>query len=149
MNTQFFLSATYSNLENHPRIIRVNNSKQIPKINLDPRTGLPLMNSLPRNPTRRTATIENDSDDTETGAPSECLLVAIDSVISLSSAYKRITISRPRNESKEDKKARKMTAKTEKQNRRVERQEMKEQFAAELKVQKRMLANKSQRVKRM
>ena len=107
------------------------------------------MNSLPRNPTRRTATIENDSDDTETGTASECLLVAIDSVISLSSACKRITISRPRNESKEDKKARKMTAKTEKQNRRVERQEMKDQFAAELKVQKRMLTNKSQRIKRM
>jgi len=60
-----------------------------------------------------------------------------------------ITISRPRNETKEDKKARKMAARSEKQNRRIEKQEMKEQFAAELKVQKRVLANKTQRVKRL
>lgn len=33
--------ATYSNLENHPRIIRAGISKPVPKIRLDPRTGLP------------------------------------------------------------------------------------------------------------
>jgi len=71
------------------------------------------------------------------------------SVVSSFSAQKHITISRPRNETKEDKKARKMAARSEKQNRRTEKQEMKEQFAAELKVQKRVLANKTQRVKRL
>lgn len=33
--------ATYSNLENHPRMIRARTSKPVPKIVLDPRTGLP------------------------------------------------------------------------------------------------------------
>ena len=33
--------ATYSNLENHPRLIRARNDKPVPKIRLDPKTGLP------------------------------------------------------------------------------------------------------------
>ena len=33
--------ATYSNLENHPRLIRVRDTKAVPKIRLDPKTGLP------------------------------------------------------------------------------------------------------------
>lgn len=36
-----FLSATYSNLENHPRLIRARGNKPVPKIRLDPKTGLP------------------------------------------------------------------------------------------------------------
>ena len=35
------LLATYSNLENHPRLIRARNNKPVPKIRLDPKTGLP------------------------------------------------------------------------------------------------------------
>lgn len=34
--------ATYSNLENHPRLIRARDNKVVPKITLDPRTGLPI-----------------------------------------------------------------------------------------------------------
>ena len=34
-------SATYSNLENHPRLIRVRDTKAVRKITLDPKTGLP------------------------------------------------------------------------------------------------------------
>lgn len=34
-------SATYSNLENHPRLIRARQAKPVPKIQLDPKTGLP------------------------------------------------------------------------------------------------------------
>ena len=34
-------AATYSNLENHPRLIRVRDTKAVPKIRLDPKTGLP------------------------------------------------------------------------------------------------------------
>jgi protein LTV1 len=33
--------ATYSNLENHPRLIRARDNKPVPKITVDPRTGLP------------------------------------------------------------------------------------------------------------
>ncbi|CAE6390415.1 unnamed protein product [Rhizoctonia solani] len=47
------------------------------------------------------------------------------------------TISRPRNESKEDKKARKEAARIQKQTRRVEKSAMKEAFATERKVQQR------------
>jgi protein LTV1 len=36
-----FCEATYSNLENHPRLIRARDNKPVPKITLDPRTGLP------------------------------------------------------------------------------------------------------------
>lgn len=136
-------------MENHPRIIRVNDSKHIPKITLDSITGFPLVKNSPRNPTRCPALIANDFDDTKPEMAGEYLLVMIDSVVSSFSVHKNITISRPRNETKEDKKARKMAARSEKQTRRIEKQEMKEQFAAELKVQKRVLANKTQRVKRL
>jgi protein LTV1 len=39
------LTATYTNLENHPRLIRARDleTKGIPKIKLDPRTGLPFV----------------------------------------------------------------------------------------------------------
>jgi protein LTV1 len=57
--------ATYSNLENHPRIIRVKNSKSVPKISLDPKTGLPFVDGLPTETSKRTVTTEEDSD-TET-----------------------------------------------------------------------------------
>lgn len=33
--------ATYSNLENHPRLIQAQGEKSVPKIRLDPKTGLP------------------------------------------------------------------------------------------------------------
>ena len=107
------------------------------------------MNGSPRNPSRCTAITENNLEDTKPEMACEYLLVMTGSVVSSFSAHKHITISRPRNETREDKKARKMAARSEKQNRRIEKQEMKEQFAAELKVQKRVLANKTQRVKRL
>lgn len=33
--------ATYTNIENHPRLIRARDPKPVPKIVLDPKTGLP------------------------------------------------------------------------------------------------------------
>lgn len=64
-------TATYSNLENHPRIIRVANSKPTPKISLDPKTGFPLVNPLSNTTARKTVArftndAEDESDDTET-----------------------------------------------------------------------------------
>jgi protein LTV1 len=54
--------ATYSNLENHPRLIRVRDAKAVPKIKLDPRTGLPnLTNLTPRK--KLEALSEEDGDD--------------------------------------------------------------------------------------
>ena len=39
-------AATYSKLENHPRLIRVRDAKAVPKIKLDPKTGLPTVTNL-------------------------------------------------------------------------------------------------------
>lgn len=39
---QFSSLATYSNLENHPRVIRVRDSKPTPRIKLDTKSGLPI-----------------------------------------------------------------------------------------------------------
>jgi len=52
------------------------------------------------------------------------------------------TISRPRDESKEDKKARKQAVKAGRQARRVEKKATQEQFSAEMKHQAQGLANK-------
>ena len=38
-----FFAATYSNLENHPRLIRASRGDRVPKIRLDPKTGLPFV----------------------------------------------------------------------------------------------------------
>jgi protein LTV1 len=54
-------------------------------------------------------------------------------------AEPRKTIARPRNESKEDKKARKQQVKEERQARRVSKKSTKEQFSTEMKHQKRNL----------
>ena len=40
-------AATYSNLENHPRLIRVRDTRGVQKIRLDPKTGLPTVANLP------------------------------------------------------------------------------------------------------
>ena len=40
-------TATYSNIDNHPRLIRARQSKVVPKIQLDPRTGLPTVDGQP------------------------------------------------------------------------------------------------------
>ncbi len=62
---------------------------------------------------------------------------------------KRVTVSRSRDESKEEKKERKTAAKKEKQTRRVEKRVTKEKFEVELKFQKQMLASKAQRIKKL
>jgi protein LTV1 len=54
----------------------------------------------------------------------------------------RTTITRPRAESKEDKKTRKQAVKAERQARRVEKKSTKEQFTAEMHSQTKSIANK-------
>ncbi|KAF8559965.1 LTV-domain-containing protein [Imleria badia] len=89
---------TYSNLENHPRIIVARTSKPVPKITLDSHTGLPLIKQ---------------------------------------------TISRPRDESKDDKKTRKQAVKAERQARRADKKTTKEQFNSEIRHQALGLSNTS------
>jgi hypothetical protein len=41
-----YRKATYSNLENHPRLIRINRSVKMQTIHLDPKSGLPSSSSV-------------------------------------------------------------------------------------------------------
>jgi protein LTV1 len=57
-------AATYSNLENHPRLIRVRDTKAVPKIRLDPKTGLPTaMGPAPRKKLEDLSEEDEDEED--------------------------------------------------------------------------------------
>ncbi|OCH90064.1 Low temperature viability protein [Obba rivulosa] len=117
---------TYSNLENHPRLIRARQERPVPKIRLDPKTGLPVVQV--QQGAGRTAKQDNsdESSDSESG----------------DAQLARVTVTRPKNETKEDKKARKQAVKAERQARRVSKKAMKEQFTVEARQQSRTIANK-------
>ncbi|KAI6163780.1 Low temperature viability protein-domain-containing protein [Pisolithus thermaeus] len=111
--------STYTNLENHPKIIRARTSKPVPKIRLDPRTGLPSVNM---------ESLEGSRPSTE---DSESLHVL------------KQTVTRPRDESKESKKVRKQAVRAERQAKRVEKKKTREQYNAELKHQSQALSQKT------
>ncbi|KAL4251522.1 LTV1 family protein [Abortiporus biennis] len=113
---------TYSNLENHPRLIRAKQLRAVPKILLDPKTGLPFVANVPKEKIVST-TADPKADELNEDAP-------------------RTTITRPKNESKEEKKARKQAVKMDRQVRRADKKAMKEQFSSEIKQQSKTLANK-------
>ncbi|KAJ7922888.1 Low temperature viability protein-domain-containing protein [Mycena leptocephala] len=124
---------TYSNLENHPHLIRARDArkKPVPKIHLDPRTGLPSVATEAMKPKGRVS-FASDSD-SESSDDDDRPRVE--------------TIKRDRNESKEAKKARKAAVKEERQTRRADKKATKELFGAELKTQKRAIGNKERRLK--
>ncbi|KAF8841929.1 LTV-domain-containing protein [Paxillus ammoniavirescens] len=115
---------TYSNLENHPRIIRARTSKPVPRIKLDPRTGLP--------------SAKTD----EMGDKGHQKLDTLGEAEQLKRVVK-CTITRHRDESKEDKKVRKEAVKAERQARRADKKATKEQFNAEIQHQAQGLSNKA------
>jgi protein LTV1 len=71
------------------------------------------------------------------------------SVFNLLIVPRRETITRPRGESKELKKARKTAVKAERQTRRIEKKTTKQQFDAEVKDQKKKIGNKELRLKKL
>ncbi|KAI6047998.1 Low temperature viability protein-domain-containing protein [Pisolithus marmoratus] len=89
---------TYTNLENHPKIIRARTSKPVPKIGLDPRTGLPSVDTKPLEGSNTSA-----DDKERLHVPKQ-------------------TVTRARDESKEEKKARKEAVKAERQAKRLKHQ---------------------------
>ncbi|KAF4604774.1 hypothetical protein EYR40_003556 [Pleurotus pulmonarius] len=118
--------STYSNLENHPRLIRARDANPVVKIRLDPRTGFPMVEELPprlRGKAAKQPQIQEGDDDKD--APPV-----------------HFTVTRPKDETPEEKKARKAAVKAEKQVRRADKKATKEQFAAEFKAQKRTINNK-------
>ncbi|KAK7465279.1 Protein ltv1 [Stygiomarasmius scandens] len=121
---------TYSNLENHPRLIRARDSKPIPKIRLDPKTGLP---SIAEDPSKTKAhstkshknvSFKNDSDDSDYENEDD------------DESAPHQTITRSRNETAEEKKARKKAVKAQQAARRSEKKANKEAFENELKTAK-------------
>ncbi|KAG5636973.1 hypothetical protein H0H81_006218 [Sphagnurus paluster] len=131
--------STYSNLENHPRLIRARDPKPVPKIHLDPKTGFPtVVDALHKlQPKGQVARRQADFQISDSESSSDT-----DTPV-------RQTITRPRGESKEDKKARKAAVKAERQTRRADKKAVKEHFSAELKSQKRVIENKEKRLKKL
>jgi protein LTV1 len=68
-----FFTATYTNLENHPRLIRARDPKPVPKIVLDRKTGLPSVLSKAETPKIKSHGVsfagsdDTDGSDTEDG----------------------------------------------------------------------------------
>ncbi|KAL1712809.1 Low temperature viability protein-domain-containing protein [Schizophyllum commune] len=140
--------STYSNLENHPRLIRARESATrrtkkaaVPHIALDPKTGLPIVTPPSSAPHTKSApharTSKPSFDDESSGSDTE------------TEATNRQTIARPKNETAEEKKARKAAVKAERQARRVEKKATKEQFDAEMKNAKRRLTTKERKTKKL
>lgn len=130
-----FSAATYSNFENHPRLILARDKRPVPRIELHPKTGLPTVaevderHDVPsaRRAVRPGATAREEVlgvTATELGKPDTRLTslvsVPIDSfyLASPHDAVVRKTVARSRNETKEEKKARKEAVRNEKQVRR-------------------------------
>ena len=125
-------AATYSNLENHPRLIRVRDAKAVPKIRLDPKTGLPTaMDPAPRKKLENLS--EEDGDDEDRRR----LFGSVQFTPTDVRSAVKVTIARPKGESKEDKKARKNSVKEERRSRRVEKKTTRTEFTTELKKQQR------------
>ncbi|KAH9858259.1 LTV-domain-containing protein [Lenzites betulinus] len=115
---------TYSNLENHPRLIKARNTRSVPKIRLDPKTGLPsVMEEQPARRQLRSESSETDEDDED-------------------SRPVRMTVARSKNETTEEKKARKQAVKAERHARRSEKKMTKESFSKEVKRQVQSLTDK-------
>lgn len=144
------ISATYTNLENHPRLIRICDAKPVPKIVLDRKTGLPSVKTAQDPPKIKAVTLINTSDSSEDSSDEGILfLYDVLSKFYLFIAPRCETITRPRNESIETKKLRKAAVKAKRQTRRTEKKATKQQFSAEVKVQKKRIGNKELVLKKL
>ncbi|KAF8831918.1 Low temperature viability protein-domain-containing protein [Lentinula edodes] len=116
---------TYSNLENHPRLIRVRHSKPVPKICLDPKTGLPsVIDATSKPASKHTSKIKKDFDSFANESD--------DSPYEDTSPQLSEKVTRPRNEDPESKKARKAAVKARQAERRADKKATKQIFGKEL-----------------
>ncbi|GAA5821990.1 hypothetical protein JCM10212_002379 [Sporobolomyces blumeae] len=120
--------STYSNLSNHPRLLRIRDHKlRAPKpaqIKLDPKTGFPLVDG--KVVTGREDVIKEEADEDETMGDDD----------EEEEYIPRETVKRSRDETPEEKKQRKLAVKQERQSRRNEKKATKESFEKEVKRQK-------------
>ncbi|KDE07887.1 hypothetical protein MVLG_01798 [Microbotryum lychnidis-dioicae p1A1 Lamole] len=118
--------STYSNISNHPRLLRVKGgpTSRASRIRLDEKTGFPIVGSAVRAGLRagsgETIGDAEDEDEGDDEAP-------------------RVeTIKRPRDETAEDKRARKSAVKEQRSARRAEKKSTKDEFSQEMTRQKRV-----------
>ena len=121
--------ATYSNLENHPRFLRLKQKPSTKRIVLDRKTGLP---SIVEKATPTPDLQEHGADSEEDEDRRELSEPFLDLVLSIPLAP-RVTVTRSKGEPKEEKKARKKAVKEERQQRRTEKKGNKDAFALERK----------------
>lgn len=137
-NVFLFLLGTYSNLDNHPGMIKEQNRK---RIHIDPKTGMPVVTeklskkALQRRKEEEEAAAaaaaeeagEMDSDDEEDFEDEE--------------EPENLGVKRNKTETKEEKKARKEAIKQEKKNRRETKKATKTAFATEKNRQEKVMKN--------
>jgi protein LTV1 len=115
--------STYSNLENHPRLIKETGAKK--RIQIDPKTGMPVLVEMgkPQKRAGRSRLAEQVQDD-EDGSDEESEEEDGPEAVNLG-------VARSKSESKEEKKARKAALKEQKRSRRTEKKATKEAFKTE------------------
>ncbi|GAA5977686.1 hypothetical protein JCM11641_001378 [Rhodosporidiobolus odoratus] len=121
--------STYSNLSNHPRMLRLRDSlgkkkSTVAQIKLDPKTGFPMVDGKSVLDARPHVAAPGDDTIMEEDEDGEEYEI-------------RETVKRPRDETNQDKKARKAAVKAERAERRQEKKSTKETFSNEVKRQKR------------
>jgi len=138
--------STYSNLENHPRVIRANDALRNgrkdkiatdTKISIDPKTGFPVVLKAGESKPRKYQRQIIEEEDEEDGADSDATMDAEEI-----NEARRQTITRAKNETPEEKKARKAAVKEERAGRRAEKRSTKETFGQERRRQQKVKQNK-------
>ncbi|KAK4702694.1 protein LTV1, partial [Phenoliferia sp. Uapishka_3] len=139
--------STYSNVSNHPRLLRIrdNNGSRPAQIGIDHKTGFPVIEGVSDRKTLKALAkaqeladqeaAEEEEDFTRTSYPPSL------SRLTLTPGHtpaRPETITRPRGESAEERKARKDAIKAERAGRRVEKKNTKDAFGNETKRQKRI-----------
>ena len=118
-------------------MIRVRDAKAVPKIRVDPKTGLPTTaNPVPRKKLEDLS--EEDEDEEDRRMSFTAAKVNLANV----RLAVNVTVTRQKGESKEEKKARKDAVKDERRNRRVEKKATRAEFTTELKKQQKSTAQK-------
>ena len=147
MLTKSLLLGTYSNLENHPKLIRAREATKARKIQLDPKTGLPSVKSTKQE--NQHAALDDNSIPTR-GRPFHPSSQIWNLIITLRiNIATRVTVTRRKDETKQEKRARKQAAKEERQERRVEKKATQTKFANEKKHQLNSLSNSKRGIRKL
>ena len=116
-------------------MIRVRDAKAVSKISVDPKTSLPTTaNPVPRKKLEGLSEEDEDEEDRRTS------FAAVNVNLANVRLAVKVTVTRQKGESKEEKKARKDAVTDERRNRRVEKKATRAEFTTELKKQQKSTA---------